>query len=353
MMSQPAPPARTASRRRGRPLLWVAAVLACVVLVSVGVVLYGEYKIHAPQGAGSNPVLFSVVSGDSPTTIANRLQQRGILHNSLLFKIDSRLRGLGGRLYAGTYTLRPNMSIDQMISTLESFRVRLLSITIPPGWRATEIAELLTSHGINGRDFMHAVNHPQYRFGFRIGGPRNRSLQGFLFPDTYLVDPHISGAAFATLMARRFGEIFKPRMRLLAEREHRTIYHIVVMASIIEREDRFVYQKPTIASVYYNRLEAHMPMDSDPTVQFALGHPGDWWPELSIADYHSVQSPYNTYLHMGFPPGPIANPDLSSLEAALHPARTNYFYFSGKGNTGVLLFATTLQQQQENVAKYG
>ena len=75
--------------------------------------------------------------------------------------------------------------------------------------------------------------------------------------------------------------------------------------------------------------------------------------ELSIADYHSVQSPYNTYLHMGFPPGPIANPDLSSLEAALHPARTNYFYFSGKGNTGVLLFATTLQQQQENVAKYG
>ena len=166
MMSQPAPPARTASRRRGRPLLWVAAVLACVVLVSVGVVLYGEYKIHAPQGAGSNPVLFSVVSGDLPTTIANRLQQRGILHNSLLFKIDSRLRGLGGRLYAGTYTLRPNMSIDQMISTLESFRVRRPSITIPPGWRATEIAELLTSHGINGRDFMHAVNHPQYRFGF-------------------------------------------------------------------------------------------------------------------------------------------------------------------------------------------
>jgi UPF0755 protein len=328
-------------------------VLVAGILVAIGLVLYGESRLHSAQGSGTNPVYFAVHSGDTIGKVAKRLEHDGLLHDSLFFRIDARLRGLGSKLRVGTFVLRPDMSIDQMISVLATGKARLITVTILEGWRAEQIAAQLTQLGINGRQFLYTVRHPTFGLGFSTHVPRRYTLNGFLFPDTYLVDPGTSGSEFARLMVRRFAAVFTPGMRALARREHRSIYHLTIMASIIEREDRFAYQKPTIASVYYNRLQSRMPMDSDPTVQYALGTASNWWPQLSVADYQSVHSPYNTYLHLGYPPGPIANPGLSSLQAALHPARTNYFYFSGKGNTGVLLFAHTLQQQQENIQRYG
>ena len=346
-------PAQPVHRRRRWPWVILALLAAGVVLVAA-VLLYGEYKIHSPQGTGSAPVPFQVVTGDTPATICTRLVNAGLLHNSFLFKIDSRLQGLGSKLRYGTYTLRRNMSIDQMIATLANGKARLIPVAVPPGLRAGQIAEILTADGFNGKAFMYTVKHPNFPLGFKMGARRHDyTLNGFLFPDTYLVDPGTSGSELAKIMVRQFSKEFTPAMGSLAQKEHRSIYHLATTASIIEREDQKAFQKPLIASVYYNRLQSHMFMDSDPTVQFGLGRPGNWWPELSIADYQSVHSPYNTYLHMGYPPGPIANPDLSSLMAALHPAHTQYFYFSGKGNTGLLLFAKTLQEQQANIAKYG
>lgn len=358
--TQPAP--RRGIRRFGC-LIAILIVLVAGILVAISLVLYGESRLHSPQGSGTNAVPFAVHSGDTIGKVAKRLQHDGLLHDSLFFRIDARLQGLGSKLRVGIFLLRPDMSIDQMISVLATGEAHMITVTIPEGWRAQQIAAQLTRLGINGRQFLNTVRHPsilwaadpQLRKALDVPAHvlRQHTLNGFLFPDTYLVDPGTSGSEIAQLMVQRFTAAFTPSMRALARRQHHSIYHLTIMASIIEREDRFAYQKPAIASVYYNRLHTRMPMDSDPTVQYALGAAANWWPQLSVADYQSVHSPYNTYLHLGYPPGPIANPGLSSLRAALHPAHTNYFYFSGRGNTGVLLFAQTLQQQQENIRRYG
>jgi peptidoglycan lytic transglycosylase G len=142
-------------------------------------------------------------------------------------------------------------------------------------------------------------------------------------------------------------------MRAQARRLRRSVYDIVTIASIVEREARVPSERPIIASVYYNRLRRGMPLQADPTVQYALGRPSDWWPLLTVSDYHSVHSLYNTYLHRGLPPGPIANPGLPSLYAALRPAHTPYLYFVAKGNSGYHAFARTYRQQLQNQRKYG
>jgi UPF0755 protein len=343
-------PPRKRSRAR-LAIIVVAVILAAIALL----ILYGAYEIHTPQGSSSTPFPFVVRPGDTESSVADRLHARGVLSNTLLFRIDARLQGMAGNLRTGTYTLRPNMSIDQMIKTLATYNVKLLTITIPPGWRAEEIASLLTAYGLNGRAFMHTVRHPNFPAGLPVGLPSGHSLEGFLFPDTYSVDPATSGRDFARIMVNQFNMEFGPHLRAVARRERRSIYRIVTMASIIEREDRFPLQKRLIASVYYNRLHdpGHFPyLQADPTVQYALGRPGHWWPIIRVTP-RSVRSPYNTYAHPGLPPGPIANPDRGSILAAMHPAATRYYYFVAKRDTGILLFERTLIQHNIDAAKYG
>jgi UPF0755 protein len=340
-------------QRRSRARIAIVVGAALLVIVA-GMLLYGVYEIHTPQGSSATTVSFVVQPGDTDTSVADRLQSRGLLSSALLFRIDARLQGLSSVLIPGIYPMRRNMSIDDMVKVLATYKPKEFSITIPPGWRAAEIAARLKAYGLNGGEFMRTVRHPDFGLGFRVHFPRHHTLNGFLFPDTYPADHSTTGRAFARMMVRRFAQEFGRPLREAARREHRSVYHIVTMASIVEREDFVVSQKALIASVYYNRL--HNPalfpyLQSDPTVQYALGTPANWWPVIHVSP-SSVHSRYNTYLHRGYPPGPICNPDLTSLEAAVHPAHSPDFYFFGKKN-GVLLFEKTLQQHNLDAAKYG
>ncbi len=336
-------------RAKGR---WAFLVLAGVLLIAGALVGYGYHEIYSPQGSSSASFAFQVRPGDSAGSIASRLEARHVMHDPLLFRLDARLRGLGGNLRVGTYSLRRNMSIDQMVSTLKSYNVRLIHVTIPEGWRAGQIASRLSLDGIGGRAFLRAVHHPTFGAGFATGRPAHRSLEGLLFPDTYAVAPGTTGRAFARLMVRQFALEFTPLMRSEARKQGRSVYDVLKLASIVEREARVPSERRVIAGVYLNRLRAGWFLDADPTIQYALGRPGDWWPLLSVADLHGVQSPYNTYIHKGLPPGPICDPGLPSILAALHPARTRYMYFVAKGN-GHHAFAVTLQQQNANRLRYG
>lgn len=328
----------------------VVLLVAAILFAAVALFAYAEYKIHSPQNGAASPLDFPVRAGDTYTSVARRLEHRGILHDSLLFALDARLQGLGTKLQVGTYILRPSMSIDQIVSTLAGNKVRLLTITIPPGWRADQIAEHLHRYGISGSQFLKTVRHPHFGLAFS-GRPTHMSLEGVLFPDTYSVAPGTSGEAFARMMVRQFGHAFGPKLRARARHERRSIYRVTKMASIIEREAAFPTDRPRVASVYYNRLHAGMLLQSDPTVQYALGTPKDWWPPITVAP-SSVNSPYNTYRHYGLPPEPIANPSRESLLAALYPAHTRYFYFFGK-KSGHLVFEQTLQEHNADVLKYG
>lgn len=329
-------------------LIFIALIVLILLVVGVAGGMY--WSLNRSQGASGRPVTFQVASGDTVTSIATRLHNQGLIGNTLLFHLDARLQGLGGSLKAGTYTLRPNMSIQGMVAALQHYTSPTIRITIREGLRKEQIAAILQRHGISGKQFLQAVAHPTFQFPVMRGKPAGVGLEGYLYPNTYDVAPHFSGKLFAELMVRTLSQDVTPAMRRQAVRSGLGMYGVLKLASIVEREARMPSERPLIASVYANRLRIGMILNADPTVQYAVGRPGDWWPQLTSGQ-EDPSSPYNTYTHSGLPPTPICNPGLSSIKAALSPAKTNYLYFVAKGN-GYHAFAQTLAQQNANIAKY-
>ncbi|MGH2442243.1 MAG: endolytic transglycosylase MltG [Chloroflexota bacterium] len=366
---------RSVGRRRARPVfdgpsykspqyhsrIWGRLVFLIFVLLLAGVVAFGGglyWALHRAQSAGSRQFVFPVGPGDSVNTIATRLQDKHIIDNSLLFKVDARLQNLSGKLKPGNYALRPNMSIDQMIGALSVLKVSYISVLIPEGYRSEQIAAVLQHDGINPAGFLREVRHPNIAYlsaSILADKPRNASLEGYLFPNTYFIQPHSSGKEFAKIMVRQLDKVFTPPLRAQARRHGRSVFQTLTLASIVEREARVESERPLIAGVYANRLRIGMKLDADPSVQYSAGTPKNWWPVLRTQAVNvNPQSTYNTYTHAGLPPGPIANPGLLSIQAAVNPQKSGYFYFLAIPNGhGHHVFATTLQQQIANQQKYG
>lgn len=335
------------SRTSGRVVFVILILLVLAVIGGAGGIYW---SLTRSQGVSNRPVTFQVANGDTVTTIASRLQREGLISNTFLFHLDARLQGLGGNLKAGTYILRPKMSIQGMVAALQHYSSPTIRVTIPEGLRREQIAAILQRHGISSRQFLQAVAHPTFFYPVMRDKPKGVGLEGYLFPNTYYVAPHYSGKLFAALLVRTLSQKFTPAMQQRAIQSGLGIYGVLKLASIVEREARMPSERPIIASVYANRLKDGMILNADPTVQYAVGQPGHWWPQLTSGQ-EDASSPYNTYTHTGLPPTPISNPGMSSIMAAVYPAKTNYLYFVAKGN-GYHAFAQTLAQQTANIAKY-
>jgi UPF0755 protein len=178
--------------------------------------------------------------------------------------------------------------------------------------------------------------------------PPGASLEGYLFPDTYRLPKDVTAADAVARMLANFDRRVTPAMRDKLAAQKRTLFQAVTLASIVERESAVAQERPVIASVYSNRLKTGMALDADPTVQYAMASAkkqAPWWPQLTQEDYRSVKSPYNTYLNPDLPPGPIASPGLSSIQAAIEPAQTNFYFFRASCNRdGTHLFSKTLEE---------
>jgi UPF0755 protein len=309
---------------------------------------------HRPQGSSSASVSFQVKSGDTVTSVADRLQSEGLIDSALFFRLDGRLRGLGAKLKPGMYTLHRNMSVDDMVSALSVYKQKLIKVTIPEGLRYEQIAAILQRHGIDSKSFVREVRHPNLHFlnaTILNDKPSSATLEGYLYPNTYFVPAHYPGKDFAKTMVDQLDTVFTASMRSQAHAHHYSDFQVLTLASIVEREARHESERPRIAGVYANRLRVGMGLYADPTVQYAVGTPKDWWPVLTTEQL-KVASPYNTYTHGGLPPGPIANAGLMSIKAAVNPLHTKDMYFVAKGNTGYHAFAVTYAQQLQNEAKY-
>jgi UPF0755 protein len=177
-------------------------------------------------------------------------------------------------------------------------------------------------------------------------------LEGYLFPDTYRLPKDASARDLIERMLSNFASKVTPEMRARAADQGRTLHEVVILASIVEREAVLADERSLISSVYLNRLAAGVKLDADPTVQYALGKSGDWWPQITPDDYVSVDSPWNTYLYAGVPPSPIANPGLGAIEAVVTPEDTAFFFFMRDcdANDGSHLFATSPEQHLTNYA---
>ena len=246
------------------------------------------------------------------------------------------------------------------MAALQHGRPPTVTVTIPEGRRAEEIAEILHQAGlVDPQEFLALVRSGEgFAFAFLEDRPpeASPSLEGYLFPDTYQIPRDSDARAIITLLLSTFDARFTEEMRARAHEQGLTVHEVVTLASIVEREAVLPEERPLIASVFRNRLARGMKLDADPTVQYAMGYDEaqkTWWRTLLVEDYQ-FDSPYNTYRRVGLPPGPICNPGLASIEAVLSPEDTDYLYFVANtvAGDGSHVFARTFEEHQRNIARY-
>ncbi len=348
-------------------LLFLLLVVVVGALIAVGVVYYQVHIVHSPmqgmEGDGPVEVEFEVQPGESTADIARHLAEAGLIRSAGLFQLWARFRQMDGRLEAGRYRLRSDMTMNEILERLvlppESNEK---SFTVIEGLRLEEVAESLEAQGIvSAHDFLSALQEP-YEFDFLAGRPEGASLEGYLFPDTYRVSYNVTATQVVKVMLENFGRKVTPEMRAQAQARGMTLHEVLTLASIVEREAVLDRERPIIASVYLNRLQHGMLLQADPTVQYGLGYDagsGRWWPDLDdfarlgVSSLAEIDHPYNTYRYPGLPPGPICNPGLASIRAVLEPAETDYFFFVAKNDgTNEHAFARTLEEHNANLQRY-
>ncbi len=289
-------------------------------------------ELAQPAGTDPAPVAFEVQPGETAGQVAARLAALGLIRDANLLTRYLRYNGLDSRVEAGRFTLYRTMTIPDVARAIGRARDAAVVLRIPEGWRAEQIAAALAPAGldISPPDFLRLLDSRPTQFSFVAQIPGDRGLEGFLFPDTYTLRPEAGAQDVFNAMLADFEKRVTPEMRAAAAAQGRSLFEVVNLGAIIEREAVVADERPVIASVYLNRLALGMKLDADPTVQYAVSGPPDWWKRpLTLADL-AFDSPYNTYLYPGLPPAPIANPGLSAIQAAIYPAQTTYLFFRAR-----------------------
>ena len=283
--------------------------------------LAGALLMAACEGPHGDPVRVIIPRGATFRVAADSMAAEGIIQSPFAFRIYARARGRDRQIHAGTYLLRRGTKWSDLVHAMNGGLGIINRITIPEGFTIAQITPVLVrSLRTTSSSVDIAVRDSTLRA--RLSDPA-ATLEGYLFPDTYVFAPGTTALEAVTEMVRRFEHEWKPEYNSQAAALGHSRHEIVTMASIVEKEARVPEERPVIAAVYYNRLKNGMLLQADPTVQYALGR----HTERVLYRDLAIDSPYNTYLHPGLPPGPIASPGGASLRAALAPAKVPYLYF--------------------------
>ena len=325
--------------------------------MAIGLYLrYRQDDIERPPSDDETLVPFTIEPGETAVTIAVRLAEGGLINNAELFRLYIRYYGVDAHLEAGDFELRRNMTMEEIAEALQQARMEEVTVTILPGWRAEEIAKMLERENImRGDAFLALVRQGTFAYAVLADRPEGSTLEGYLFPETYRLPAQATALDLVERMLKTFDQRFTPEMHQAVNQQGITIYEAVTLASIAEREGVVSEELPIIAGVYFNRLEQGMYLQADPTFQYARGYDAassQWWAPFDVEDVELVQSPYNTFLNPGLPPGPICSPSQAALEAVTSSADTNYLFFYAKGD-GTHAFATTYEEHLANQARYG
>ncbi|HEU5409757.1 MAG TPA: endolytic transglycosylase MltG [Candidatus Acidoferrales bacterium] len=346
-----------------------AAILVIVLVLAGALAFWLRWEMNRPyRGFSASQVFVDIPRGTSRWNTASLLQRNGVIHSRLAFYLISE-RHRRRSLQAGEYLFQRPQTPRQVFYQIAGGHIYVHVVVVPEGWTMFDIAsELARQKLCTKEEFLIVAQSPAL---VRDIAPDAKSLEGFLFPSTYQFSRNTSPQEMAATMVHQFKEeweklrsiavansLIEPVREVIKSRgSEQTVspqtlspIQIVTLASLIERETPQPRERPVVASVFYNRLKIGLPLQCDPTVQYALDLEGKPTPKVSAEDLHT-QSPYNTYLHRGLPPGPIANPGDASLRAALNPAHTEYLYFVAN-DAGGHFFARTLEEHNRNVENY-
>lgn len=328
-----------------KKVIGIAAFLVLIIVAVLSMTLLSPSGNIVQKG---EKVKFKITEGMDAAEIARRLEKEGVIENALKFRILAKLNGYENQLKVGSYKFTTGMTYDEVFTKLLAGAPEVLTITIPEGFTVKDIAQKFSNFGVVNYDTFISKARTFAPFDYIVR--KNNTFydcEGFLFPDTYEVTTDMTSEDILYMMADNFDYRLSSTMRQRAAEEGLTVYELITLASIVEKEARYAEDRPIIAQVFFKRLEIGMPLQTDASLQYLMDAPKE---DVSIADTQ-IDSPFNTYQNMGLPPGPIANPGLASIEAVLYPANTDYLYFVAD-RSGHNHYAYTYDEHLELVYQY-
>ncbi|WP_145408157.1 endolytic transglycosylase MltG [Paenibacillus xylanexedens] len=334
-------------------------ILLLVIVIAAGGAGAYAWNMMRPLEASTEPIVFEIKSGTGTSKIAEQLQQEGLIRSGLAFKGYLKWKKQGSNFMAGTYSMNPGVSYEEIVNKLNNGEVvpeEMVKFTIPEGYTVLQMADKLSEEGIVDREeFIKLANDPS-AFDVEIikDVPVDEELryvlEGYLFPETYELKKDSSTHDVMQRMLEEFQTRVNsiPDLEKELQEKNLSLHELLTIASLVEREVVVDAERPLVAGVIYNRIHQDMKLEIDATVQYLLDKPKA---RLLFKDL-KVESPYNTYLNKGLPPGPIASPSLPSIQAALQPEASEYlFYVTKKDGSSGHLFAKTYKEHQQNIAK--
>jgi len=307
------------------------AILISIIIILL-LFLLARFQIYAPLSANSEEQVFRVEAGDGLARIAANLEGQGFIRGDVFFSIYVYLQGKESVLKAGDYLLSSSMSIKEIADKIISGETEGLKITIIEGWDIKDIAEYFSGLNIcSKQDFLQAAE----------------GQEGYLFPDTYRITSAVSSSDLVRIMRDNFEKKLSPDLRQEIEEQGKTIFEIITMASIIEKEVRTLEDKKIVSGILWKRIKINMPLQSCATIAYITGKNST---KISIEETE-IESPYNTYKYVGLPIGPICSPSLESIEAAIEPEESPYWYYLSTSQ-GETIFSRTFEEHNIAKAKY-
>ena len=324
-----------------RPIL--VGVSFCFVLLMFLALAFGYWAV-TPKDKTGQPRVFLVRHGTSFRQVAYQLEEDGFISSSYLFMLWGKLLGYSKKIKSGEYRISSAMPPVNILAVLAKGIVITHTVTIPEGYTMKQIAAVLSRKGIvSAQEFLKVCHDPKVIARYGLEG---KTLEGYLYPDSYQFSRGLSAEKVVDVMVRRFLQMVSPYRDRIKEKGM-SLHEVVTLASIVEKETGLANERPLIASVFINRLKKGMRLESDPTVIYGIENFNG---NLTKKDLER-RTPYNTYVIKGLPPGPIANPGIESIRAVLYPASSSYLYFVSK-NDGSHYFSASLAEHNRAVARY-
>ena len=323
----------------------VASAIGIVLLLAFFFICF---EVYIPLNPDSHEtIVYTAQKGMGDDEIAKDLQRLGIIRNNYFFRFYVVVTLQHSRLQAGEYNLSPKMSIYQIVKKMVRGDVIRDTVVILEGWDISDIGKYLESKNICSQNYFISLTQKDYskEFDFLQDKPKNAGLEGYIFPDTYQIAKEETCEEILNATLANFDKKLTPDLREEIKKQNKSIFDIVTMASIIEKEVRALDDKKILSGIFWKRLEINMPLQSCATINYITGKndPGALLKDIQI------DSPYNTYKYRGLPKGPISNPGINSIIAAIYPKQTNYWYYLSNGKT---IFSETLEQHNAARVKY-
>ncbi len=321
--------------------------LLIILILIISVCAY-ELKMFSSTPASyhkAKEITFVVNSGSSFSNIAKKLREKGLISNILKFKLYSRLKKLDNKIHAGEYILSQSMTPEKILLKFTTGEVNLIKVVVPEGYTIRQTGEKLHKLGIcKIKDFIKASRDKNLLSKFDIPAD---NFEGYLFPETYFFQKNTKPEKIIQKMVMKFFAEYNDSLREKAKKTGMTDFQVIILASIIEKETGKAEERKIISSVFHNRLKKNMKLETDPTVIYGIK---DFNGNITRKDLER-KTPYNTYIIKGLPKGPISNPGLDSIKAALYPAKTKYLFFVSKNN-GSHYFSKKYSEHLKAVRKY-